>query len=495
MNMYKHGPYSSYGNDVLTDVDTYDAGLVYIGVAPINLVKGYSSQNVNSPITIKNMLEAKKTLGYSSNWECFSLCEAMKAHFGNDNGNIGPVHFINVLDPSVHIKSDEVTGTLTFEKRRATITDPLMIVDSFNLVGKTEGADYSVKYDMELEALIVEDISTDGIESNGYRYSQVDLTTNKMVSAVIGSNDTQTGKVTGINALKLVYENCNVIPKKVLAPGYSHLPTVKEKLKAVSQSINGRFVAQTYVDIPLEDKDGQAIDTDEKAIAWANENNYNNVFSKNFYPMIIDGGEKYHLSTKFAVAQMIVDLKNDGIPYETASNKAINADKLYFGKSAINSGFDMENANSLNSKGITTAVKWAGNWRLWGGHTAAYDFDKENELGKEIFDTSVAMQIYLVDDFILECSTEIDTPMTVSLMQSIINEVQNKLDNLVSIGALQGNPKFVADDISSNEIKAGSYHFELDNTPTSQLKDVTIKVVYTDKGYSALLGGTDNEEE
>lgn len=235
MNMYKHGPYSSYGNDVLTDVDTYDAGLVYIGVAPINLVKGYSSRNVNCPVTIKNMLEAKKTLGYSSNWENFSLCEAMKAHFGNDNGNIGPVHFINVLDPSVHIKSDEVTGTLTFEKKRATISDPLMIVDSFNLVGKNEGVDYSVKYDTELEALIVEDISIDGIENNGYRYSQVDLTSNKMVSAVIGSNDNKTGKVTGINALKLVYENCNVIPKKVLAPGYSHLPTVKEKLEAVSQ--------------------------------------------------------------------------------------------------------------------------------------------------------------------------------------------------------------------------------------------------------------------
>lgn len=74
-----------------------------------------------------------------------------------------------------------------------------MIVDSFTLIGKTEDVDYSVKYDMDSEALIIEDISADGIASNSYRYSQVDLTAEKMLSAVIGDDDTDTGKVTGIN--------------------------------------------------------------------------------------------------------------------------------------------------------------------------------------------------------------------------------------------------------------------------------------------------------
>ena len=205
-------------------------------------------------------------------------------------------------------------------------------------------------------------------------------------------------------------------------------------------------------------------------------------------------GEKYHLSTLFAARQMLVDESNDGVPFETASNKVTNIDNLYFGDSALNSGIDIEDANTLNAAGITTAVYYGGNWRLWGGHTAAYNYKNEDELGKEIFDTSIAMQIYLADDFINRYANLIDTPMTVGLIQSIVNEEQSILDNLVSTGALIGSPKFVADDVGISEIKSGSYKWILQDTPTSQFKDATITVVYTDEGYAALLGGSEEDE-
>ena len=192
---------------------------------------------------------------------------------------------------------------------------------------------------------------------------------------------------------------------------------------------------------------------------------------------------------------MIVDAENDGVPYETASNKKINIDGLYFGASAVNSGIDLEDANSLNEVGITTAVYYGGNWRLWGGHTAAYRFANEADQGKEIFDTSIAMQIYLADDFINRNADIIDEPMTTGLIQSVINEQQTILDNLVSMGALMGEPKFVADNMDINNLKAGSYRWILSDTPTSQFKDATIIVSYTDEGYAASLGGAENEEE
>lgn len=498
MSLYKHGTYGGIGEDIIAEVSKIDAGVVYIGTAPINLVKGYSADMVNTPITINDIREAKILLGYTpnaDNWKQYTLCEAMSAHFDNDSDNIGPVHFINVLDPQVHIKSEQKEGSITFVKRRATITDPLMVVDSFELAGKTEGVDYNIEYDMTAEKLIITDISEAGIENNTYSYSQIEMTDEEIAEAIIGSNDASTGAVTGIQALKLVYERCNVVPKKILIPFFSSVPAVKEKLLECAKSINGRFIAQTYLDIPLVDAEGNDIDTIKKAMDWAEANEYNSSFSKVFYPMAQKGKKKYHISTLFAVRQMLVDLDNDNIPFETASNKVINVDKLFFSDSAINSGLDIDNANTLNSKGITTALFWGGNFRLWGGHTAAYDFNKQDSQGKEIFDTSVAMLIYLVDDFIIENASLIDTPMTVSLMQSIINEEQAKLDNLVSMGALVGEPKFVADNVSESDIKAGSYGWVLNSTPTSQFKDATVKVVFTDAGYAALLGGSNNEAE
>lgn len=496
MEIYKHGSYGQLGNDIVTDVSEVAAGVVYIGTAPVNLVKGCErSKVVNRPVTIRNLKEAKKIFGYSSDWEQYTICEAIKAHFGNEKDNIGPIHIINVLDPSIHIAEEERSGSITFTNKKAYIKDNKMIVDSFILNGKTEGTDYAVDFDYDKGQLIISDISANGITSNTYKYSQIEMSAATMKTAVIGT-ETAAGQVTGINALKLVYQECGIIPRKVLSPSFSCFKDVNDKIKSVARTINGRFIAQDYADIPLVDaENNEAIDTLIKAETWATANGYDSEFSKTFWPMAVKGDEKYHLSTLFAVRQMLVDANNDGVPYETASNKDINIDGLYFGDSAVNSGIDLEDANELNSKGITTAVYYGGNWRLWGGHTAAYRFENEITQGKEIFDTSVSMQIYLADDFILRNAKLIDTPMTVGLIQSIVNEEQAILDNLVSIGALVGEPKFVADDVDTNEIKAGSYRWVLNDTPTSQFKDATITVVFTDEGYSALLGGTENEEE
>lgn len=494
MDIYKHGSYGELGSDIITDVsEALEAGVVYIGTAPLNLVKGYSSDYINKPVLISSLKEAKEIFGYSSKWEQYTLCEAIKVHFGNTSGNVGPVIFINVLDPSVHIASTKKTGTLTFTNKRATITDSLMIVDSFALDGKTEGTDYTVSYDYNKGQLVISDISEKGISTNTYEYSDISMPFETMKSEVIGSI-TSSGQVKGINALKLVYQNTGIIPRKVLAPYFSSHPDVYEKINEIARSINGRFIAQDYVDIPVVDEDGNAIDTIAKAKEWAKSNDYSSQFSKIFYPMAEYNGEKYHLSTLFAARQMLVDESNDGVPFETASNKVTNIDNLYFGDSALNSGIDIEDANTLNAAGITTAVYYGGNWRLWGGHTAAYNYKNEDELGKEIFDTSIAMQIYLADDFINRYANLIDTPMTVGLIQSIVNEEQSILDNLVSTGALIGSPKFVADDVGISEIKSGSYKWILQDTPTSQFKDATITVVYTDEGYAALLGGSEEDE-
>ena len=73
---------------------------VYIGTAPVNLVRDFGEAGIiNAPIKITSLVDAQKKIGYSSDWGTFTLCEAVYAHFNNTLGNIGPIYVINVLDP------------------------------------------------------------------------------------------------------------------------------------------------------------------------------------------------------------------------------------------------------------------------------------------------------------------------------------------------------------------------------------------------------------
>ena len=114
-NEYLYGAYGRIGSTIAKSATQAGTVVVYIGTAPVNLIRGYAAAKlINKPVRLSNLVNAQKTLGYSEDWESFTLCEAMAAHFDNTLGNIGPVYVINVLDPAVHKAAAAVTGSLTF---------------------------------------------------------------------------------------------------------------------------------------------------------------------------------------------------------------------------------------------------------------------------------------------------------------------------------------------------------------------------------------------
>jgi len=66
--------------------------IVIVGTAPVNTVAG-GTQNVNKPIAVQNMTEAKKYFGYSDQWADYTLCEAMHVFF-DLNGVGKPIFFM-----------------------------------------------------------------------------------------------------------------------------------------------------------------------------------------------------------------------------------------------------------------------------------------------------------------------------------------------------------------------------------------------------------------
>ena len=96
---YLHGAYGEILDSKVNSAQQADAVAVYIGTAPVNLIRDYADKDlVNMPLKIQNMGEVQTKLGYSANWQDFTLCEVFAEHFDNTVGNVGPIYVVNVLD-------------------------------------------------------------------------------------------------------------------------------------------------------------------------------------------------------------------------------------------------------------------------------------------------------------------------------------------------------------------------------------------------------------
>lgn len=489
MAIYKHGTYGEFAASIGRAASNAGTVAVYVGTAPVNLIRGYADADVvNAPAYLANLSAVQRLMGDSPDWEKFTLCEAFKVHFKGED-NVGPIVAINVLDPATHKKADAVTEQLAFVNGRATITSDVIILDTLVLAEKVEGVDFSVDYDFTKGQVIIDSIGEAPITGTvAATFSVVDpsvITEEDIIGGV-----TAAGEYTGLGCVSLVYQTLNVIPNLIVAPGWSQSKAVYDAMIAAATKINGHWEACVIADIPLVDADDEAVDTIEKAIAWKADNGYISERAKACWPkMKGTDGEVYHLSTLWTWRQMLVDAGHDGVPMESASNKTINVAKQYFGATSKNRGFDQQRGNALNAEGITTAVFFGGVWVLWGPHTAAFKHGAIVD-NRSIFDVSIRMMMHSVNSFQSDWALTIDQPMTRALADTIKNREQEKADALAAMGALIGNPKvdFIEGDNSTDELVQGNFVWINESTPTPPFKSGTIKVGYTTDGFNSYLG-------
>lgn len=485
---YLHGAYGEITASKVSPAKQSDSVAAYIGTAPINLVRGYAEKNlVNMPIKVANIGDTQRKLGYSEDWEAFTLCEAFAVHFDNTVGNVGPIFVVNVLDPDAHKADEKTTKELTFTNNRAEFESSDIILDTFAIADKVEGVDYSIEYNFAKGSVVVKLLKESEETTFSCTYNTVDAS--KVEAADIIGQTTADGQYTGLHALKLLYQNYNAVLNMLAAPGWSHIPAVYKAMVSTVQKLNGHWDAFVNADIPLEDDNG-AIDTIEKAIEWKNSKGYNSERSKVYWPKVKDGsGRIYNLSAVGQDTMLRVDLGHNSVPFESPSNKEIMATAQYFGANAKNSGFDQQTANTLNENGITTAVFWGGQWVLWGPHTAAYSYGGNHD-ARAIFDVNIRMLMHITNSFQLDHGTEIDKPMTPQDKDTILNFERQKLDTLCGIGALIGTPsvEFLETENSVTDMMNGDFVWNFDVTNAPPFKSGTARVSYTDEGFAAFFG-------
>ncbi|MDT2238310.1 hypothetical protein P7H19_21395 [Paenibacillus larvae] len=188
---------------------------------------------MNLPVLCKSWNEAVEALGYSEDWESYTLCEMMYSHFQLYKQS--PVVFVNVLDPSKH-KTTVAPKEIPVVDDMATIQVEGIIKDSV-VVKSTNGdttyqkdKDYTLAFNKS--GFLVVSIKPGGAIENATKlnvgYDKLDAVTS---ADIIGGTDPKTGIVTGLELIKQIFPRFQMVPGLLLAPGFSSDPAVAAVMK------------------------------------------------------------------------------------------------------------------------------------------------------------------------------------------------------------------------------------------------------------------------
>lgn len=465
----------------LLDVSTGSLIPCYIGSTPYWQVDTPKWADIaGQAYVISSVSEARSKMGYyqpdSGRWpKAFSLCEAVNAHFGDEISAVGPI-IVLINKASVTVAADTVSANVAMSNGVGSIdVDGKAILHSVTIAGKTKGIDYTATYDEKGQAIVITDVNKALGSTAAVTYSVVaDLDTLAMTS----------GTFDGIDYFE---QTIGAVPCTLAAPGWENEAidgvaggkTVAEKVIGISEGkINSHWYTQSYIQL------GSAARADvatEKATKG-----YDSPKTKLCWPFVKKGNLVYSLVTRFIVAKMKVDISNDNIPYESASNEIIDIDGLCDASGNIIMQKESA-ANALNEIGVVTCNFVSGAWRTWGVCMSNYlESNKENILPEYLNDVAVQMRDYVSNDFQTANFDYVDKPIPMRTAKEIIDDYQLTLNNFVNIGALlYGVISFKTADNPASSLANGEFIFNLAETNTPPGKSITVKVQYTAAGLDS----------
>lgn len=446
---FRHGSRVTEAPTSLTTPVVATATLpVVFGTAPINLAK---RPQTNQIVVAYSFGEAQEALGYSDDWKNYTLCEAMDAAFRLFN--VAPVIFVNVLDPEKHNKP--LKEVLQVTNKKAVITTKGLLLDTLKVKVSAEAEplnrdeDYIVSFDDEGQVVIVLLATANELHIEGTCIAPEKVTAND----IIGGSDVSTGKAKGLELLNSVFPKTGMVPGLVVAPKYAKDPVVAAVMKAKASVVNTYFRASSISDI-----DTAVADVYTKANEWKNQNNYTGTNELVGWPLLGLGDKVYHFSTQLAFRTAKTASENGDYPHVSPSNHALQMTKM-LNEAGDEIDLGPDQAELLNSQGITTALNFMGGWKCWGNRTGAFPANTDV---KDIFIPVRLTHNWIANTIILTTWNKVDGPITRRLIDSIVDSINMWFNGLQSRGVILG----------------GRVEFKRENNPQADLINGKIRFNY-----------------
>lgn len=478
---YKHGVYASeVPTSIIPPVNTTGGLPVVIGTAPVHLATDRVPSN--KPVLCYTYAEAVAQFGYSKDVKSYTLCEAVKCMFSLYNR--APIVLINVLDPAKHkttVSDTEITLTDNVAKIDAAVLMETLVVKKAS-AGQplTKGSDYEAEYDSDGVVVItaldggeLADASSVFVTYNKLDASQVDS------DDIIGGVDVSTGASSGLECINEVFTVTRLVPGTILAPGWSHEPTVAAVMRAKASNINSCFKAITLNDIPTD-----SVKKYTDVPNWKNQNNYSGEDQVACWPMVRLGDDIYHMSTHLMGVMAQVDSANDDIPYESPSNKSMQINGLCLAD-GTEVTLTLDQANYLNGQGVVTALNFIGGWKAWGNRTCCYPANTDP---KDAFISIRRMFNWHAQTFIQTYWAKVDKPTNKRLIQTLLDSENIRLNGLASQQVIiGGRVEFRSDENPTTDLLDGKIKFHTYLTPPVPAREIDNVLEFDPDYFSALF--------
>lgn len=485
---YRHGVYTREEKTDLTTPVEGTAGLqVIFGVAPYALATAEGSPT--EPKLCSGFEDAVAALGYSDDWEKYTLCQSMDASFRAFS--VAPVIFVNVLDPDNpdHV---EVTAPAeaAFAEHAHTIDTPGVIPQTIAVTtaassGETlvQGTDYDIVMDSEGAVTILLLAGSDHYDAETLYVSYSSMKPQAVtVDDIIGSYDAATGKRTGLELLNEIYPRFGMTPGIVLAPGFTG-PELVAAVEAKCREISGSFVCEAVLDIPA-DESGAVVYTGVREAKAELGMDSEHIIP--CWPMAKIGDKTYAMSALLSALMAQTDAENGDVPYVSPSNKPLQAVALVL-KDGTEVVLDQGQANTVNSYGVVTAIAH-GSIRAWGNNTAAYP---ENSDPKDRWIPARRMFSWVRNSIVLTYFQKVDNPMNFRLIESITDSFNIWGNSLVASGYCAAcKVRFERSDNPDTELLDGHITFRISFSPYPPAENIEFILTFdTDALTASIMGG------
>ncbi len=424
---------------------------VVIGTAAVNMG---DVTCVNKPILIQSPKDAAKYFGTTNNIKGFTINEAI--YLATNIYNTFPIIVINVCDPTKH-KKQETESALVLKDGKIKLKHIGILIEGLNIQNTDNSTPITnSRYKVEFDAngileIKVEELGVTKIDVT-YNYLDPSMVTE---SDVIGSIDPQTLECKGLECVKEIFSKYSMVPSCVVAPDFA-TSKIALALDAKVQVINNKWLSFSVIELPKETKFGAAIE-------YKKANNNIDEDQIVFYGVPYIGDETFHGSIVAALHMQSVDAKNDGIPYESPSNKNIKMHGIgYYQDTTFKKiSLDEVEANLLNENGICTIISRSNGTVFWGNRTSVYQPGGDTD-PKNIWIPLKRMFKYIGNVLMLNNENEVDKPMTKSRAKSIETNASTWLASLVASEKLLGaRVAFLPEDNNIMDMANGKFRWHI----------------------------------
>lgn len=463
---FTHGVYKSEVPTSIIAPSEGESGLpVIIGTAPVFLG---DAKNINVPVLVNSYAEAVAALGYSEEWDKYTLCEFVYSQFALYGQ--APAVLINVFDPSVH--SVKITAK-EFQTLDGVLNLGANVIISAGISFDVENT-FTAKYDDSGDCIITFAGEVAEVKAT-YTQAAPELVTK---SEIIGGVNSQTGKASGLELVAEVFPRFRLIPGIIGAPKFSENAEVAAVMRAKSENINGIFNCMSVCDVA-----GDVVNY-SRVPEWKNANNIVGERQILCWPRVRLDDKIFHMSTQLIGLMNATDRANDDVPYKSPSNEVMQiSGTCTAGGDEINLG--LEQANYLNSQGVITAINFMNGFVAWGNRTAAYPGNSDV---KDCFIPVRRMFDFIGNTFITTFWQRVDAPVTLRLITTVINSFNLYLNGLTARGMLLGGRiEFHDDENAITDLMNGILRFHVFITPPVPAETIEAVFEYDPQYLSELF--------